>query len=75
VHIHVVGQPRRAWTDYLRFHALLRDDAGAGDRCQAAKRELARTFARDRPGYTRAKGAVVEGLLASDGRPPTPHPR
>ncbi len=75
VHIHVVGQGSRAWTDYLRFHALLRDDPDARDRYQSAKRELARTFTRDRPGYTKAKGAVVEELLASDGRPPTPHPR
>jgi len=75
VHIHVVGQGSRAWTDYLRFHALLRDDADARDRYQSAKRELARTFARDRPGYTKAKGAVVEDLLASDDRPPAPHPR
>ncbi len=75
VHIHVVGQGSRAWTDYLRFHALPRDDADAGDRYQSAKRELARTFARDRPGYTKAKGAVVEELLASDDRSLTPHPR
>ena len=72
-HVHVVGQGSRAWADYLRFHALLRDDPGARDAYQSAKRELARMFARDRPGYTSAKGAVVEELLASDDRSPRPH--
>ncbi len=74
VHVHVVGQGSRAWTDYLRFHTLLRDDPDARDAYQSAKRELGRTFARDRPGYTRAKGAVVEELLASEGRSPRPRP-
>jgi GrpB-like predicted nucleotidyltransferase (UPF0157 family) len=74
VHVHVVGEGSRAWADYLRFHALLRDDPGARATYQSAKRELARTFALDRPGYTRAKGAVVEELLASDGRAPRPRP-
>ena len=74
VHVHVVGQGSRAWADYLRFHALLRDDPDARETYQAAKRELARTFALDRPGYTRAKGAVVEGLLAADDHSPRPHP-
>jgi GrpB-like predicted nucleotidyltransferase (UPF0157 family) len=68
VHIHVVGQGSRAWTDYLRFHALLRDDPDARDRARPHVH----------PGPSRlhqGKGAVVEELLASDGRPPTPHPR
>jgi GrpB-like predicted nucleotidyltransferase (UPF0157 family) len=73
-YVHVPGQGSRVCTDYLPFHALPRDDADARGRCLSAKRELARTFARDRPGYTRAKGAVVEELLASDDRPPAPHP-
>jgi len=72
VHVHVVGRSSRAWEDYLRFHALLVGDPEARDRYQAAKRELALTFARDREGYTRAKGAVVQELLAADGRAPTP---
>ena len=74
VHVHVVGQGSRAWEDYLRFHALLRDDPDARDAYQTAKRQLARTFARDRPGYTKAKGIVVEELLGSDDHSPPPHP-
>jgi GrpB-like predicted nucleotidyltransferase (UPF0157 family) len=73
VHVHVVGRASRAWADYLRFYALLCDDPDARATYQSAKRELARSFARDRPGYTRAKGAVVEELLASDERSPRPH--
>ena len=67
----MVGKSSRAWLSYLQFHALLLDDAEARERYQSAKRELARTFADDRQGYTTAKSAVVEELLAN-GRPP-PH--
>jgi len=71
VHVHVVGKSSRAWLSYLQFLALLRDDAAARERYQSAKRELARTFANDREGYTTAKSAVVEELLANGG--PQPH--
>ncbi len=74
VHVHVVGESSVAWRSYLRFHALLLEDAAARERYQSAKRELARTFARDRPGYTQAKSAVVEELLAAESRCPPPHP-
>ena len=74
VHVHVVGEGSRAWADYLRFHELLCDDPDARAAYQSVKRQLARTFARDRPGYTRAKGAIVEELLASDAQAPRPHP-
>ena len=74
VHVHVVGEGSRAWADYLRFHALLCDDPDARAAYQSVKRELARTFPRDRQGYTRAKGAIVEELLASDPQAPRPHP-
>jgi len=73
VHVHVVGESSRAWSDYLRFYALLCGDAAARERYQSAKRELARTYPRDRPGYTAAKGAVVEEMLASQEGWPPPH--
>ena len=73
VHVHVVGKSSRAWISYLRFHALLLDDAEARGRYQSAKRELARAFAQDRQGYTTAKSAVVEELLASESASPPPH--
>ena len=73
VHVHVVGTTSRAWADYLRFHALLRDDAAARDRYQSTKRVLAQRFVHDRESYTRAKGVVIAELLGSDGRPPAPH--
>ncbi len=73
VHVHVVGRSSRAWISYLRFHALLLDDAEARERYQSAKRELARAFAQDRQGYTTAKSAVVEELLASESGSPPPH--
>jgi len=73
VHVHVVGRTSRAWMSYLQFHALLVGDAEARQRYQAAKQELARTFAQDRQGYTTAKSAVVEELLASESASPPPH--
>ncbi len=73
VHVHVVGVSSQAWKDYRRFHGLLINDAAARERYQSAKRELARRFPLDRERYTQAKGAVVEELLASEGRPPTTH--
>ncbi len=72
VHVHVVGRGSQAWTDYLRFPVLFRDDPEAHRRYQSAKRELAHEFADDRPGYTRAKGAVVEELLDFGDVPPAP---
>jgi GrpB-like predicted nucleotidyltransferase (UPF0157 family) len=73
VHVHVVGTTSRAWADYLRFHALLCNDSSARDRYQSTKRELAQRFVHDREGYTRSKGAIIEEMLASEGRPPAPH--
>jgi GrpB-like predicted nucleotidyltransferase (UPF0157 family) len=73
VHVHVVGRSSRAWLSYLQFHALLLEDAQARERYQTAKRDLARTFAWDRQGYTTAKSEVVEELL--DSGPPPPHAR
>jgi GrpB-like predicted nucleotidyltransferase (UPF0157 family) len=68
VHVHVVGTGSQAWLDYRRFHALLVNDAGARQRYQSVKRELAQQFPGDRPAYTRAKGAVIRELLADEGR-------
>jgi GrpB-like predicted nucleotidyltransferase (UPF0157 family) len=73
VHVHVVGRSSRAWVSYLRFRALLLDDAEARERYQSAKRDLARAFPRDRKGYTTAKSAVVEEMLASEGGSAPPH--
>jgi len=73
VHVHVVGKSSRAWMSYLRFHALLLDDAEARERYRSSKRELAEAFAQDRQGYTTAKSVVVEELLASESESPPPH--
>jgi GrpB-like predicted nucleotidyltransferase (UPF0157 family) len=67
VHVHVVGIGSGAWGSYLRFRALLVDDPAARDRYQSEKRRLARQYPMDRLGYTTAKSAVVEELLASAG--------
>jgi GrpB-like predicted nucleotidyltransferase (UPF0157 family) len=72
VHVHVVGKSSRAWMSYLRFHALLLDDAEVRERYQSSKRELAQAFAQDRQGYTTAKSAIVEEMLASESESP-PH--
>ncbi|HEX3334315.1 MAG TPA: GrpB family protein [Acidimicrobiales bacterium] len=74
VHVHVVGRSSQAWDDYLRFRARLVNDPAARQRYEAAKRVLAERFAHDRPGYTLAKGAVVEELLGDEGPPPRPQP-
>jgi GrpB-like predicted nucleotidyltransferase (UPF0157 family) len=71
VHVHVVGRSSRAWGDYLRFRARLIDDPEARRRYESVKRVLAERFAHDRPGYTSAKGAVIEELLKDeDASPP-----
>jgi GrpB-like predicted nucleotidyltransferase (UPF0157 family) len=72
-HVHVVGSSSQAWKDYLRFHTLLVHNPEARERYQSEKRRLAHEFPHDRPEYTRAKSAVIEELLGSDGRAPAPH--
>jgi GrpB-like predicted nucleotidyltransferase (UPF0157 family) len=67
VHVHVVGAGSPAWTSYLRFRRLLLEDPVARDRYLSEKRRLARRHPADRLGYTNAKGAVIEELLASQG--------
>jgi GrpB-like predicted nucleotidyltransferase (UPF0157 family) len=71
VHVHVVEQSSAAWKAYLRFHALLLNDAVARERYQSVKRDLARRYPQDRDGYTEAKRHVIEELLAS--ADPRPH--
>ena len=66
VHVHVVGCNSGAWDDYLRFRAHLVDDPEARRRYELVKRVLAERFARDRPGYTLAKGAIIEELLKEE---------
>ena len=68
-HVHVVGIGSPEWRSYLRFRRLLLDDPAARARYQSAKRVLARRYAHDRVGYTQAKSAVVEQLLASGTSP------
>lgn len=64
-HVHVVGNDSPEWHSYLRFRRLLLDDPAACNRYQSEKRVLARRYAHDRAGYTTAKSAVVEQLLAA----------
>jgi GrpB-like predicted nucleotidyltransferase (UPF0157 family) len=64
-HVHVVGMDSPEWRSYLRFRLLLLGDPAARARYQSEKRVLARRYAHDRVGYTHAKSAVVEQLLAS----------
>jgi GrpB-like predicted nucleotidyltransferase (UPF0157 family) len=66
VHVHVVGRSSRAWDGYLRFRARLVEDPEARRRYESVKRVLAERFAHDRPGYTLAKGAIVEELLKEE---------
>jgi GrpB-like predicted nucleotidyltransferase (UPF0157 family) len=63
VHVHVVAGSSRAWGNYLRFRARLANDPEARHRYETVKRALAERFAHDRPGYTAAKGAIIEQLL------------
>ncbi len=73
VHVHVVGRSSQAWTDYQRFRTRLANDPEARQRYESVKRVLAARFAHDRPGYTLAKGAIVEELLEHDSAAPPPH--
>ena len=67
----MVGKSSRAWLSYLQFHALLLGDAEARERYQSAKRELARTFAHDRQGYTDGQGR--RGARSCSRNAPPPH--
>jgi GrpB-like predicted nucleotidyltransferase (UPF0157 family) len=74
VHVHVVARNGRAWGNYLRFRTRLVDDPDARQRYESVKRVLAERFAHDRPGYTLAKGAIIEELLQDrQPSPPQPH--
>ena len=75
VHVHVIGVGSAAWSDYLRFRALLIGDPAAREHYRSEKRRLAQQFPRDRTGYTLAKSAVVEELLAAPGGEPPPQRR
>jgi GrpB-like predicted nucleotidyltransferase (UPF0157 family) len=66
VHVHVVDRSSGAWGDYLRFRARLANDPEARHRYETVKRALAERFAHDRPGYTAAKGAIIEQLLGEE---------
>jgi GrpB-like predicted nucleotidyltransferase (UPF0157 family) len=74
VHVHVVGRSTRTWDDYLRFRARLVDDPEARQRYESVKRVLAERFAHDRPGYTLAKGAIIEELLNEEEASPPQAP-
>jgi GrpB-like predicted nucleotidyltransferase (UPF0157 family) len=75
VHVHVVRRSSRAWGSYLRFRARLANDSEARHRYEDVKRVLAERFAHDRPGYTAAKGAIIQQLLGEEPTPPPPQPR
>jgi GrpB-like predicted nucleotidyltransferase (UPF0157 family) len=70
----VVGRSTRTWGDYLRFRARLVDDPEARQRYESVKRVLAERFAHDRPGYTLAKGAIIEELLNEEEASPPQAP-
>jgi GrpB-like predicted nucleotidyltransferase (UPF0157 family) len=72
-HVHVVGMGSQAWGDYLRFRAILCEDADARRRYESEKRRLAHDHPHDRPGYTKAKSGIVEELLGDRGRRVSPH--
>jgi GrpB-like predicted nucleotidyltransferase (UPF0157 family) len=74
VHVHVVGHSSQAWVDYLRFRTRLVDDREARQQYESVKRVLAERFAHDRPGYTSAKGAIIEELLREDQASPPQRP-
>ena len=67
-HLHVVEHGGEQWVRYLRLRDLLRNNAAARSRYEAAKVRLASEHPCDHRAYTKGKSPVVLSLLAeSDG--------
>lgn len=64
-HVHLVERENGRWLLWLRFRDALRADAALREAYVLLKRDLAATFANDRPAYTAAKGDFINRRLAA----------
>lgn len=67
-HLHAVEHGGAQWRAYLLLRDLLRVDADARQRYEAAKIALAERHADDRAAYTDGKSGIVADLLSTAGR-------
>lgn len=68
-HLHMVEFGSDFWQRHLRFREALRADPDAAREYERLKRALAAQYGTDRDGYTLAKTAFVESVLARPRRP------
>ena len=63
-HVHMVEYGCPEWEKNIRFRDTLRARPDLAEEYAALKRDLARRYAHDRPGYTLAKAPFIERVLA-----------
>jgi GrpB-like predicted nucleotidyltransferase (UPF0157 family) len=63
-HLHVVERTSEFWERHLLFRDFLRGHPEEAQEYYLLKKELAARFGRDREGYTEAKTAFIEGIVA-----------
>lgn len=64
-HLHLMSAGTPRWDEQLRFRDALRANTALRDEYARIKISLAREFARDREGYSRAKGSFVTRVISS----------
>jgi GrpB-like predicted nucleotidyltransferase (UPF0157 family) len=63
-HLHVVERTSEFWERHLLFRDFLRGHPAEAQEYYLLKKRLAAEFGRDREGYTDAKTAFIEGIVA-----------
>lgn len=63
VHLHLVSRRSVHWIRWRRFRNALLADPALVRRYGRLKKQLARRYANDRPGYTRAKSEFIQQVL------------
>lgn len=66
-HLHMVPHDGDRWRAYLAFRDHLRANPDAARGYERLKRDNARTYVRDRLGYTEAKSEFVQGIVRAEG--------
>jgi GrpB-like predicted nucleotidyltransferase (UPF0157 family) len=63
-HLHMAERTSEFWERHLLFRNFLREHPEEAQEYFRLKKELAARFGRDREGYTEAKTAFIEGMVA-----------
>jgi GrpB-like predicted nucleotidyltransferase (UPF0157 family) len=62
-HVHMVSWSSALWRDHIAFRDYLREHPDVAREYDVLKRQLAVTFADDKPAYTNAKAPFVRAVL------------